>query len=198
MKAKLVNFIPPGLVLMFLALSNIVYAADDKIENKLSCGDTVRACIMYAINELQLVVVGVTVVVIIVAGIIYIFSGANASLAEKAKMTLTGAVIGFAIVIGASILINEVGRALGWQGVQDESGEGAHGIIARSITFLFSILGAIGIGGILVGAIYYLFAAGDESRVETGKKIVIYSIIGTAIALSATLIVRQVEIIMSK
>lgn len=195
MKTKILPKILLPSLLGFIALSNIAYA---DIENKLSCGNTIRECILYAIGQLQFIVVGVTVVIIIVAGIIYIFSGANVSLAEKAKLTLMGAVLGFAIVIGASILINEVGRALGWQGVQDQSGQGAHGIVARTITFLFSILGAISIGGILTGAIYYLTAAGDESRVNTGKKIVIYSIIGTAIALSATLIVRQVESIMTQ
>jgi len=182
----------PALVGM-LYLTNVAYAA---IENKLGCGDTIRACILYAIGQLQFIVVGVTVVVIIIAGIIYLFAGGNESTATRAKMTLYGAVLGFAIVIGASILINEVGRALGWKGVTDETGEGAHGIIARAITFLFSILGAISIGGILVGAGMYMMSAGDEERANRGKKIIIYSIIGTVIALSATLIVRQVERIM--
>jgi len=179
----------PGIIALF-ALTNIAYA---DIENKLSCGNTIRECILYAVSQLKWVVVGVTLVVIIVAGIIYLLSGANVSLAEKAKLTLLGALLGFAIVIGADILINEVGRALGWKGVQDQSGEGARGIIARSITFLFSILGAIGLGGILVGAGFYLTAAGDEPRMNTGKKIVIYSIIGIIVALSATTIVRQIE-----
>jgi hypothetical protein len=182
----------PTLVTMFY-LTNVAYAA---IENKLGCGDTIRECILYAIGELQYIVVGVAVVVIIIAGIIYLFAGGNESTATRAKMTLYGAVLGFAIVIGASILINEVGRALGWKGVTDQTGEGAHGIIARAITFLFSILGAISIGGILVGAGMFLTAAGDEDRVKSGKRIIIYSIVGTVIALSATLIVRQVERIM--
>jgi len=180
----------PGLMAIF-ASSNVAYAA---ITNKLGCGETIRACILYGINQLQLIVVGVTVVVIIVAGIIYLFSGANESMATRAKMTLYGAVIGFAIVIGASILVNEVGRALGWQGASQD--DAAHNIIARAITFLFSILGAISIGGILVGAGMYIMSAGDEERANSGKRIVIYSIIGTVIALSATLIVRQVERIM--
>jgi hypothetical protein len=182
----------PSLVTLF-ALTNVVYA---DIENKLGCGDTIRECIMYAIGQLQFIVVGVTVVVIIVAGIIYLFAGGNEQTATRAKMTLYGAVLGFAIVIGASILINEVGRALGWKGVEDQEGEGAHGIIARTITFLFGLLGAISIGGILVGAGMYIMSAGDEERANKGKKIIIYSIVGTVIALSATLIVRQVERIM--
>ena len=190
MKTKILPHLILSSILAFFAIANVAQA---DIENKLGCGNTIRECILYGISQLTWIVVGVTVVVIIVAGIIYLFSGANTSLAERAKNTLLGAVLGFAVVVGASILINEVGRALGWKGVQDQAGEGARGIIARSITFLFSILGAIGLGGILVGAGFYLTAAGDEERMKSGKKIVIYSVIGVVIALSATLIVRQVE-----
>lgn len=193
MKTKILPRLILPSIIALMALSNIAHA---DIENKLSCGNTIRECILYGISQLQWIVVGVAVVVIIIAGIIYLFSGANADLAEKAKLTLLGAVLGFTIVIGAQILINEVGRALGWKGVQDQSGEGAHGIIARTITFLFSILGAIGLGGILIGAGFYLTAAGDEERMKTGRKIVIYSVIGLVIALCATIIVRQVERIM--
>jgi len=190
MKTKIIpQLIFPTIVTLF-ALSNVAYA---DIENKLTCGNTIRECILYGISQLQYIVVGITVVVIIIAGIIYLFSGANVSLAEKAKNTFLGAVLGFAIVIGAMILINEVGRALGWKGVQDQSGQGAHNIIARTITFLFSILGAIGLAGVLVGASFYLTAAGDEQRMNSGKKIVIYSVIGIIIAVSATIVVRQIE-----
>ena len=160
------------------------------IENLLVC-ETVKECILMAISNLLWIVTGVTVVVIIIAGIMYIFSGANVSLAERAKNAFVGAALGFAIVVGAQILISQVGCALGWKGA--ENCQGAHGIIERTITFLFSILGAIGIGGILIGAIYYLSSSGDEQRMQTGRKIVIYSIIGTVIALSAVIIVRQVE-----
>ncbi|MFH1182932.1 MAG: hypothetical protein V1690_01575 [Candidatus Moraniibacteriota bacterium] len=189
MKTKIISwsFIPT--IFLLFALFQIAQA---DIENKLSCG-SIRECILYAIGQLKWIVVGVTVVVIIIAGIIYLFSGANVSLAEKAKLTLLGAVLGFTIVIGADILISEVGRALGWKGAVDTEGGGAQGVITRTITFLFSILGAIGLGGILIGAIFYFAAAGDEERMKQGRKIVVYSIIGTVIALSAALIVRQIE-----
>jgi hypothetical protein len=189
MKTKIISwsFIPS--IFLLFALFNIAQA---DIENKLSCG-SIRECILYAIGQLKWIVVGVTVVVIIIAGIIYLFSGANVELAEKAKLTLLGAVLGFTIVIGADILISEVGRALGWRGATEGEEGGAQGIITRTITFLFSILGAIGLGGILIGAIFYFAAAGDEERMGKGRKIVIYSIIGTVIALSAALIVRQIE-----
>lgn len=183
---KKINFFLPALVLTSLILPFRALA----IENLLSCGN-VRECILNAINNLLYVVVGVTVVVMIIAGIMYIFSGANESFATRAKSAFLGACLGFTIVIGAQILISQVGCALGWKDATDC--QGAQKVITRAINFLFSILGAVGIGGILIGAIYYFASAGDPGQAEKGKKIVVYSIIGTVIALSAALIVGQVE-----
>jgi len=137
------------------------------------------------------VVVGLTVAVIIIAGIIYLFSGANVELAEKAKKTLIGASLGFAVVLGADILISQVGCALGWKGATNCPE--AKNIITRAIKFLFSILGAIGMIGIITGAIVYMTSAGNEQQSRNGRKMIIYSIIGIIIALSAVVIVRQVE-----
>ncbi len=174
----------PALVLLILPFPTFA------IDNLLPF-NSIKEWIMSIINNLLYIVAGVTVVVIIIAGIMYIFSGANSGMAEKAKKALMGAVLGFAIVVGAQILISQVGCALGWKGA--ENCEGAHGIIARTITFIFSLLAAIGIGGILVGAIFYFSSSGEQSQMEKGKKIVVSSLIGTIIALSAALIVRQVE-----
>jgi len=176
-------------VLGFSALIyNFVWAAE--LPSLIAC-TTVRECILMAVGNLRGIVVGVTVVVIIIAGVIYLFSGANVSLAEKAKKTLIGAIVGFAIVLGADILINEIGRALGWKGTGDT--ETAKNIVTRMINFLFSILGFIGMAGIIMGAIMYFAAGADESRSKTGKTMVVYSVIGTVIAISAVIIVRQVE-----
>ena len=178
-------------VLGFSALIyNFVWAA--KLPS-LIASTTVRECILMAVGNLRGIVVGVTVVVIIIAGVIYLFSGANVSLAEKAKKTLVGAVIGFAIVLGADILINQIGCALGWKTADCSQAGGAHGIVTRMINFLFSILGFIGMIGIIMGAIMYFAAGADEGRSKTGKTMVIYSIIGTVLAISAVIIVRQVE-----
>ncbi len=177
-----------------LGLSVLTYnfAGAQELPSLISC-TTVRECILQAVGNLRGIVVGITVVVIIIAGVIYLFSGANVSIAEKAKKTLIGAVVGFAIVLGADILINEIGRALGWKGTTNTTG--AKDIVTRMINFLFALLGLIGMAGILMGAIMYFASGGDEGRAKSGKTMVIYSIIGVVIALSAVIIVRQVETI---
>ncbi|MFH1182634.1 MAG: hypothetical protein V1690_00020 [Candidatus Moraniibacteriota bacterium] len=178
------------LVILFFGMFGVLNLANADIPCLLAACDA-RSLILYIISNLKLIVVGIAVVVLILGGITYLVSGSNVRLAEKAKLTILGAVLGFAIVIGADILINQVGCALGWKGVES-CGEG-QSVVARLITFLFSILGAIGLGGILVGSMFYFAAVGDEEKMKQGRKIVIYSIIGIIIALSATIIIRQIE-----
>ena len=159
--------------------------------NLLPCG-SIRECILMMVNNLMSIVVGITVVVIIVAGIMYLFSGANIDLNEKAKKTLIGAVIGFAIVLGSKFIITEVGCALGWKGATG-CGVEAKSMITRMITFLFSIVGIIALIGIIIGGILHIGSAGDESRAKSAKKILISSVIGLVIALLSATIVRQLE-----
>jgi len=53
------------------------------------------------------------------------------------------------------------------------------------INFIFYVALAIVPLMVLIGAFYILTAAGDPKRVETGKKIILYTVIGFAIILFA-------------
>jgi len=164
----------------------------DTYESLVGCS-SIRACIMQWISGIKNIVAGVTIVVLIIAGILYLFSGANEDWARRAKSAITAALIGFGIVLGADIIITEVGKALGWKDTPKDVGGGARGIITRSIMFIFGIVGLLGIGAIILGGMQYLTAAGDESRARSGKKIIMYAIIGVVVAVSAMIIVGQVE-----
>ena len=59
------------------------------------------------------------------------------------------------------------------------------------ILFGLSIVGVIGIIMLVVGGIMYLSSAGDEDRIDTGKKIVKYSLIGIFLSLASLVIVTQ-------
>ncbi len=182
------NFLSLSIILLgVLAVNNFASAWN----NLLPCS-SIRQCILMMVDNLMGVVVGITVVVIIVSGVMYLFSGANIELNEKAKKTLVGAVVGFAIVLGSKFIINEVGCALGWTGATD-CGTGAKSMITRMITFLFSIVGIIALIGIIIGGILHIGSAGDESKAKSAKKILVSSVIGLVIALLSATVVRQLE-----
>lgn len=114
---------------------------------------------------------------------------------KTAKGAITAAMIGLAIGLAAPSFLKEIGTVLGWGAVSSTAVAGAATLsqIATSVlNFLLSIVGVLAIIMLVVGAIMYLTAAGDEDRIDTGKKIVTYSIIGIAVALSALVIVSQI------
>ncbi|MCX6763246.1 MAG: pilin [Candidatus Moranbacteria bacterium] len=66
-------------------------------------------------------------------------------------------------------------------------------IVNNAMNWILAIVGAIGIIGFAVAGILYLTAAGDEDRIETAKKAMLYSIIGIIVALLGLVILRAVS-----
>ena len=67
------------------------------------------------------------------------------------------------------------------------------GIIQKTMNFLLSILGFLGVIGFVIAGILYLTAAGDEKRMASGKNAMIYSIMGIIVALLGFVIIQAVN-----
>ena len=65
-------------------------------------------------------------------------------------------------------------------------------IAINVLNFLLSTVGVVAIIMMVIGGMMYLTAAGDEHRIDVGKSIVKYSIIGVAITLGALVLVNQI------
>lgn len=66
-------------------------------------------------------------------------------------------------------------------------------VIVTVMNWLMAILGILAILMLVVAGMMYLTAAGDEKRTDTAKKIIMYVIMGVAVALMAYIIVYTVE-----
>jgi len=66
-------------------------------------------------------------------------------------------------------------------------------LVEAIITFIFYLSVALAPLMVLVGAFYFLTSGGDPKRVETGKKIILYTILGFAIILFAKGIIAVVR-----
>ena len=66
-------------------------------------------------------------------------------------------------------------------------------VVVTVMQWLLAILGILAILMLVVAGMMYLTAAGDEKRTDTAKKIIMYVIIGVAVALTAYVIVMTVE-----
>ena len=60
-----------------------------------------------------------------------------------------------------------------------------------TLNFL-KLTGILAIIMLVIGGLMYFAAAGDETRADTAKKIVKFSIIGIAVTLASLVIVRQI------
>lgn len=70
-------------------------------------------------------------------------------------------------------------------------------VALNALNFLLSVFGIVAIISLVVAGIIYLTASGSERRIETAKKMALYSIVGIVVALAAMVIVRQVAGIIS-
>lgn len=165
-----------------------------KFENPLAF-NTVEEVLTSILGTLRGIIVILALVFIVIGAVLYITSAGNEGQMTLAKGAITAAMIGLALGIAAPSFLKEIGNVLGWQGVN--AGPTANALtlsqIARNVlNFLLSIVGILGIIMLVIGGIMYLTAAGNEERIETGKKIVTYSIIGILVALASLVIVSQI------
>ncbi len=66
-------------------------------------------------------------------------------------------------------------------------------IIGRVINWLLGISAGLAVLFIIIGGIYYITAAGDESKIEIGKKMITYAIYGLLIVGASYAIVLTVS-----
>lgn len=63
-------------------------------------------------------------------------------------------------------------------------------IISNIMYWLLAIVGIVGVIGFAIAGILYLTAGGDEARIDTAKKAMLYSIIGVIVALAGLVALR--------
>lgn len=131
----------------------------------------------------------IAVIFIIIGGVMYMLSGGNKDMTERAKKTVIYAIVGLAIVLAAPLFYQEIKAILSG----NNPGSALQQILMNTLKLLLAIVGFLAIISMVIGAIWMFTAVGDDERYELGKKTATYSIIGLIIALSALIIAQQVS-----
>lgn len=108
-------------------------------------------------------------------------------LAVMTALLLTPTVFG----ADAGGLINDTdvpGRIAGNTGGQGDF----RTLLLTFVDFFLGFLGLLAVLMVIYGGFLYLTAAGDEGKTETGKKVILYSVIGIVIILIAFALVNTV------
>lgn len=151
------------------------------------------------LNNLMGLIAVTAVLFIVIGGVMYVTSGGSETMINRAKKTWTAAVIGLAIALGAPTFLKTIQEILGGKddGASAEDwvkdGLTLKEVVTRTLDLLLSIFGILAIIALVVGGVMYLTAYGDEKKIDTGKNVVKYAIIGIVVALASLVIVRQIS-----
>lgn len=160
--------------------------------------DNLKAVLTSLLNHLAGVIVLISIIFIIIGGLMYMMSAGDEKMITRAKNTITGATVGLAIALAAPTFLKEIMTILGGPATGNPDDLVNNALTVKAIAlgvlkFLLSVVGIIAIISLVVGGATYLTAYGDEKRLDKGKAIVTYSIVGIAIILAALVIVNQVS-----
>ena len=202
------------ILLFFIFIFGLNYASATELYNPIPNIDMSKPPAEIAVSIIGLIiggiiqiVAGLALIFIVIGGIMYMISGASENMLTLSKSMVYNAIIGLALAAGAAVLISEVAVALGaddpllgntfamsdnLRDIFNRGEDSVNSIIKNIIDLLLSLLAMFGIIGIVIGSIWYMTSAGNDEKMETGKKTVIYSIIGLAIAMGSLVIVQQI------
>ena len=116
---------------------------------------------------------------------------------EKGKKAITMALVGLALGIAAPSILKELAGILGWNTGVPANVTAAmtlSAIAVKTLNFLLGITGVLALIMLVIGAIMYLTSAGDETRIDSGKKIFKYSLLGLILVMSSMVIVKQIAL----
>ena len=140
---------------------------------------------------IQSIIVILALVFIAIGAIMIIASTGSPETVEKGKKTIYMAILGLALGVGAPSIMKELGAIIGWSGA-DATALSLSQIALNVLNFLLGITGVLAITMLVVGGIMFMTSAGDEERVESGKKIFKFSLIGIVVVMASMTIVKQI------
>ena len=159
---------------------------------------TVSELLNSILSHLMGIIAIIAVIFIIIGGVMYMMSGGNETMITRAKKTWTGAIIGFAIALASPTFLKEIQKILGGSGTNGNAQQWVSNaltikqIAVHVLNLLLSVVGIVAIIALVIGGGMYLTSYGDEKKIDTGKRIITYAIIGIVVSLAALVIVRQV------
>lgn len=148
------------------------------------------------LSAIQKIIVVLALVFIAIGAVMILVSAGSPETVEKGKKAITMAIVGLAIGIAAPSILKELAGILGW-GTTNASVTAAMSLSAialRVLNFLLGITGVLALIMLVVGAVMYLTSAGDEERIESGKKIFRNALIGVLIVMASMVLVRQIAL----
>jgi len=148
------------------------------------------------LTTLQTIIGLLAVIMLAISGIVYITSTGDPARMELAKKIAIYTLSGFAIVVAGPTLLREIkdlassGAATGSNIIEEATSIGD--IIENVMLFLLTIFGILAVISFVFSGITYVTSAGDSTKADKAKKMIVYSIIGVVITGSGIILLNQI------
>jgi len=150
------------------------------ISNPLGSGSTFTTLFQGIIDWAIDIGILIAVVMIIWSGFLFMSSGGSEEDITKAKKNLTWTVIGLIVLLIGGGWIDIIKDLLG-VGAPTGAANSFYDKIFNIVKYFFGLALALGIGYMIWGGISWMTADGDDDKLTTAKKNLLYGLIGVAI-----------------
>ena len=145
------------------------------------------------LGAIQKIIAVLALVFIMIGAVMILTSAGNSGMVEKGKGAITMALVGLALGVAAPSLLKELSNIIGWGGAGNVAAALTLSQIAVNVlNFLLGTMGVVALVMMVIGAIMYLTSAGDEDRIEKGKDIFKYALLGVFFAMASMILVTQI------
>lgn len=141
--------------------------------------------------DLSLAVGYIAVAMVIYGGYLYIMSQGDPGKAAKGQHTLTSAVVGVVIAMGASVIVNTAQTLLGLSNGVPTT-EATTTQIQNIFSWVYAMGGVVAVAFIIRGGAEYIVSRGDPGRVQKATRSLTYAIVGLIIVILAAVITNVV------
>lgn len=142
--------------------------------------------------DLSLAVGYLAVAMVIYGGYMYIMAQGDPSKAAKGQHTLTSAVIGVVIAMGASVIVNTLQLVLGLNNGTFLEESAVQSAVSNAFSWAYAMAGLVAVVFIIKGGVEYMISRGDPGRVQKATRSLIYAVIGLVIVILAAVITNVV------
>lgn len=137
---------------------------------------------MNVIEAITVLVIYASVGFIIYGGFMYLTSQGSSDAVNKAKTTISNAIIGLILSIGATAIVNFVFNKIITSDVATLTSEA---VINNILNTIYFVSGVIAVVMIIVAGFHYVTSAGDSAKITKAKNTITYAVVGIVVILLA-------------
>lgn len=162
-------------------------------ENDEEIGDMVVTIATNILTDITVLASYLVTAYIIYGGYLYIFANGDTGKVAVGKKALNQAFIGLAITVLATTIVSAIRIALlhgqgNFANCANEQCVTADDLVTNLIQWVIGVGGVVAAAAVVGGGVMYITSNGDPNRLQTGKNIIKYALIGLVIVALAEII----------